>query len=112
MQLLMTVPQRVARVVCNKIDLNGAKRHHVNDVLLQPAEPLVADPRNLKCVAMQMQRMLIAAAITENKPVALACMDREWLNLGPRFVIDRPRVELRSLLRADVAKRQHKFLVR
>src|SRR3984885_3656364 len=73
---------------------------------------LFADAGDFERVPVQMQRMLVTAAIAKDQTVSLAGMHNQWLNFGPRFVVDRPRVELRTVLLADIAKRQDKTLVR
>ena len=65
-QLLVTVPQRVSRIIGNKVDFNGIQRHYVDDILLQPAKPLFADLCNLKRVPVQVQWVLVSAAVTKH----------------------------------------------
>src|ERR1035437_1298569 len=111
-QLLMAVHERIAGIVGNKVHLNGAKRHDVDDVLHQSAELLFADARDLECMAVQVDGMLVAAAVAKDHAVAFAGMHNEWLDFRPGLVVDGPGIELRSMLRADVAEGEDEGLIR
>jgi hypothetical protein len=65
-QLLMAMPQRVARIIGDEIHFNRAKRHNVDNIFHQAAQMFVADARHFKGVPVQMERMLIAAAIAKH----------------------------------------------
>ncbi len=73
---------------------------------------LFADAGDFEGVPVQVKRMLIAAAIAKDQPISLAGMHNQRLDFGPGLVVDRPSVELRTVLRADIAKGQHERLVR
>ncbi len=90
---------------------HGLQRHDVDDVFHQPAQILFANLRYFERVAMQMERVLIAAAVAEDEAISLARMHHERLDVGPRFVVDRPRIEFGIVLWADVAKGQGKSLI-
>jgi hypothetical protein len=55
--------------------------------------------------------MLVPASIAKRKAVSLARMHHERLDLGPGLVIDRPGIELRSVLLADVAEGENECLI-
>ena len=64
--------QRIARVVRYKIVGDRIERHPVDNILAQTAELFCADARDLKCMAVQMHGMLIAAAaVAKDHPVTI-----------------------------------------
>ncbi len=79
----MTVPQRVAGVVCREIDSYRFKRHDVDDVLPQSAHLLAANLRDFEGVPVQMDGMLIATAIAQEEAIASACMHLDRIDVGP-----------------------------
>jgi hypothetical protein len=59
-----------------------------------------------------MHGMLIAAAVAKDHPVAPALPYMQWIDLRPRLIVDRPRIELRSVHRSDVAKGEGESFIR
>ena len=59
----MAVQQRVAGVICQKVDGNSLHRHYVDHILVKTANFLLAYTDYFKCVAMQVHWMLVAAYI-------------------------------------------------
>src|ERR1700693_1761419 len=72
----------------------------------------VAYTRHLKRMAVKMDRMLISTAIAKNEAVSLAWLHQQRLDFRPRLVVDGPGIELRSVLLADVAKRENECFIR
>ncbi len=105
MQLLMTMHERVARIICDKVYLDCVQRHDVDDVLHQSAHLLLADTSHLKRVSVQVHRMLVSAPVAKNHPITLALLHEQRLDVGPGFVVDGPGVELGAMQGAVVAKR-------
>ena len=68
----MAVPERIAWIVRREIDFDRIQRHHIDHILLQSADLLLADTGNLKRMPVQMNGMLIPAAIAQDKSVAFA----------------------------------------
>jgi hypothetical protein len=71
-QLLMAMEERVARIVGGKVHVNGLERHDVDDVFVQAAHLAFADLGDLESVTMEMDRMLVAAAVAQHEAVTLA----------------------------------------
>jgi hypothetical protein len=90
MQLLMTVHQRIAGIVCHKVHLDRIQGHDVDHVLHEPAEPLIADTDNFKGMAVQVDRMLVSTSIAQDHPITLACLKKQRINVWPRLIIDSP----------------------
>src|ERR1700678_2512545 len=110
MKLLVTMHERVSRVVCNKIDSDGVEWHYVDDVFHQAAHPFVSNARHLKAMTMKMYGMLISARIAEQHAITPSLQHLERLDLGPRISIDRPGIELRSVKCAGIAEGQSERL--
>ncbi len=104
--MLMTVPERIARSVRSEIDCDCIEGHHVDDVFAQTAHLFVFDLRNLEGMPVQVNRMLIAAAVAQQQTIAPPGMHLDEIDVGPRSIVDRPRVELRAIHRSDIAEGQ------
>ena len=72
---------------------------------------LLADPRDFESVAMKVDRMLVAASVAKDHPVALAPMHDERFDFRERLIVDGPGVELRSVLGTDVTERENEGLI-
>ena len=55
----MAVPERIAWIVRREIDFDRIQRHHIDHILFQSADLLLADTGNLKRMPVQMNGMLI-----------------------------------------------------
>src|SRR5690242_4822759 len=69
-QLLVAVPERIAWIVGCEIDFDRIERHHIDHIFLQSADRLFADTGDFKRMSMQMNGMLISAAIAQDKAIA------------------------------------------
>lgn len=107
----MTMHQRVARVVGDKVDLDRVQRHDIDDIFHQSADLLIADAGYLESMPMQVYRVLVSAAIAKNHPVPLALLHNQRLDLWPRLVVNRPCIELGVALRAVIAKGKDKGFI-
>ena len=58
------------------------------------------------------QPLLVAAAIAKDHPVPLALLHHQRIDVRPRLLVDRPGIELRARLRAEIAKRKLECFVR
>ena len=94
--------RRGAGVIGGEVDGDGLEGHDVDDVFAQATEGLGGDLRDLKGVAVEMDGMLVAAAVAQQEAVALAGGDADGVNVRPGLVVDGPGVELGAFLRADV----------
>jgi hypothetical protein len=100
----------ISRIVSDKVDFNGFKRHYVDDILLQTAGVLVPNSRDLERMTVQMKRMLIAASVMKDKTIPLTLTDYQRIRVGPDLLLI---VMCRTSIRAsaNVAKRQNKRFV-
>src|SRR5487761_2521345 len=62
-QLLMAVQKRIAGIVGDEVHFDGVERHDVDDIFHQSAEEFIADARDFKRMTVQMNGVLIAAAV-------------------------------------------------
>lgn len=83
MQLLVTVHERVARVIRYEIDCNGIERHDIYHIFEQAAHLSLPNPSDLECVSMEVHWMLITASIPEYQTIALALLNAQRRNVRP-----------------------------
>ena len=108
----MTVHERVPGIVGDEIDFNRIERHDIDDVLHQAADLLRADPGHLERMSMQVDRMLVSAAIAKDQPVTLALLHHQRLDIRPGLIVDGPGIEFGTMLGAIIAKGQNERLIR
>src|ERR1700749_5093820 len=89
------MPERIARIIRREIDFDRIQRHYIDHILLQSADLLLADTGNLKRMPVQMNGMLISAAIAQDKSVAFAPLNHKRIDLRPGLIVDGPGIELR-----------------
>ena len=112
MQLLVAMHECVAWIIGNEVDRDGIKRHNVHNVLKQATHLGLTNSSDLKGMPVQMHRMLISAAIAKYQSIAIALLDLQGFVLWPRFVVNRPEIELRTIQRTYIAKGQYEGFVR
>src|ERR1700761_1820001 len=95
----MTVEQTRARVVCGKVHVDHGLRCHENGVLGWASKLLACNARHSKRVAMQMEWMVVHAAVVETQPVEPAWREYRCIRLRIAISIQEP-----SFRRAVAAK--------
>src|SRR5689334_15549598 len=72
MVLMMAMQQRIPGIVGNEIDLDAAEPGHVDRVFHQTRSRLIAALRDFERMAMQVDRVIIAALVGHHEAIALA----------------------------------------
>ena len=85
--------KRESRVICNKIDFRTLAAGNVDSVLANSRCRFSADPRYFKSVAVEMNRMIIAAFVFHDNPVASPRLYRQRISIRPGLAVDRPTIE-------------------
>jgi hypothetical protein len=74
-QLLMTVHESIPWVIRNEVDRNRVQRHHIHDILEQPAHLRFSNLAYLERVPMKVHRMLISAAVAKDHTIPFPLSD-------------------------------------
>src|ERR1700680_3870940 len=86
-----------AGMTSDKIDFRVAEAWNIDDVLFYAGCVFPANLDDFKIVAVQGKRMRIPRLIGEYHAVALALLNHKRVRIWPRFIVDRPTVEVDAI---------------